>query len=70
MQALFPLFLLLALASPLAASPEDYQEVQARIRTWQRNYPKLVTARSIGKSLDGRELTVVRISACNSRVSP
>ncbi|BBM85491.1 M14 family zinc carboxypeptidase [Candidatus Uabimicrobium amorphum] len=44
-------------------SEEEYQYVVATIEYLQKKYPKLVRRVSIGKSVEKRDLTVLRISA-------
>lgn len=58
------LILALILAPSLAqAGEEHYREAAQAMARWQREHPDLVKARVIGRSVEGRPLTVLRIGA-------
>ena len=41
----------------------DYERLEQRVQGWVKKYPKLVSRQSIGKSNEGRDLTILRISS-------
>ena len=40
-----------------------YPEIEAKIASWKQNYPGLVEVRSLGKTYEGRDIPLVRLSA-------
>src|SRR4051794_21465151 len=48
----------------------DYDGVASQLRAWADAFPEVVRVRSIGKSLDGRDLWVVTIGPEPDRVRP
>ncbi|MDF1666192.1 MAG: M14 family metallopeptidase, partial [Planctomycetota bacterium] len=53
---------LLLVAGPSQASEREYKRVLSTISRWEKENPRLITRRSIGKSRQGRDLTVLRLS--------
>lgn len=67
----FPaLLFLLAISVPAHGSEREYKKVLATMSRWEKQYPKLITRHSIGKSHQGRDLTVLRLSYSNDENLP